>query len=1011
MGASCTSGTSCSNQLQDEHADQRRAWVRRAADDGEESPFRVGQRILYVARTTSPELGTVRYVGSEDGGILGIELDFAGGSGDCDGHDSKSGLQRFQCEFKKGIYVKESSLNVHMISAASARSVLAVGKVSLALEVLREQETLQHMHVGAQAFCALVTRSHKSELSWATAFRKIWHELDSHYIFVMRSEPAWAPLYAAPDSALVLPAEGGPDELDSRSKESPIGVTPSDMELERALVSVFNVSAGKISEADAGALFEHCHQQWRGNLPCSVLLMLVRGARDLFSQEPTLRRLQTATHRQLVLVGDLGGQFKDLVHIWRRDSCPNEQTCYVFNGNICGVGDAKPRGGQDALKIWACILAFKLALPNCVHVNKGSHEDYAYSIHREDGLDSEIFSKYEVRDAYCLSMAFKDLFEVLPLASVIDDQVLVVHGGLPRNSCGPGAVTLAEVAHLRRPLEALHHSKARASQMVADITWSDPRDASGIGANRHGSGLVNFGPDVASRFMAQEGISLLVRSHQLPGGKFEGRGCEWWHDRDSVLQDASPSGPSHRQDEGQCLTIFSASDFRGQYSANSAAVLIFEDSCDGFSISEHSGAEAEATLKGEQAQYATQNELHALARAKATATLITTMARFRHKLLEAFTSRDGPSSGWLSLIDFRNCCSRVIPEIDWEDAISDNLHIFPVVSGRVNYRNFSSRYRLSLGRRNCQEKLEQQISRRLCEWLLIADHGLRESLQQPDMDDTVLSVDEFLHALARSGCLLSGEQVDLMFRCRTASTSHGVKLDSLLSSLAVDLARNRRAPVPAGLEAVPAQLDTIVRDILASMSGGVHAAVSESVSALLRRFFERADQDGSGLLDKAKLAAALKPLAGAAHLSDQDLAKLLRYLDSDKEGRVSYFDLFSKVEVRLKDEATTTSQNPGRNVLWSMADDLVDVICHVVMFVYGPSTIRCLLQQVTPPGSTRCRPRLFKQVLTALSIGPCEVHLTSQQIDCLIASLDVGVDGEFDFEDFLTSLEVVDLDI
>merc|ERR1712129_251619 len=358
-----------------------------------------------------------------------------------------------------------------------------------------------------------------------------------------------------------------------------------------------------------------------------------------------------------------------------------------------------------------------------------------------------------------------------------------------------------------------------------------------------------------------------------------------------------------------------------------------------------------------------------------------------------------------SLGDFRNCCRSIIPEIEWEDMISDNLHIFPVASGRLSYSKFSSRFSLSIVKRSCREKLEQQISRRLCEWLLITDHALRESL------DAVVSVDEFLHTLARSGCLLSGEQVNLMFRSRTANTGRGVELDGLLSSLTVELVKNGRAPIVAGMAAVSGQFDAIIRDILASMSAGVHAATSESVAALLRRFFERADQDGSGLLDSAQLAAALRPLPGGADLSDQDLQKLLRYLGSDKDGRVSYLDLFSKVEVRLKDGAIATSQNPGRFALWSLVDDLVDVICHVVMFEYGISTIHCLLQQVTPPASTRCPPCLLKQVLVAISSGPCEVHLTSQQVDCLIASLDTGVDGEIDFEDFLSGLEVVDSDM
>ena len=47
-----------------------------------------------------------------------------------------------------------------------------------------------------------------------------------------------------------------------------------------------------------------------------------------------------------------------------------------------------------------------------------------------------------------------------------------------------------------------------------DILWSDPQDALGYAPSDRGAGVL-FGPDCTERFLEQEGLEMLVRSHQV----------------------------------------------------------------------------------------------------------------------------------------------------------------------------------------------------------------------------------------------------------------------------------------------------------------------------------------------------------------------------------------------------------------------------------------------------------------------------------------------------------------
>ncbi|CAK0890825.1 unnamed protein product [Prorocentrum cordatum] len=82
--------------------------------------------------------------------------------------------------------------------------------------------------------------------------------------------------------------------------------------------------------------------------------------------------------------------------------------------------------------------------------------------------------------------------------------------------------------------------------------WSDPQEENGVRQNPRGSGLVTFGPDWTHRFLADTGMSIIVRSHQVP-----------------------PNNDGFYQHHGgRLLTVFSASNYCG-VAGNQGAVLIY----------------------------------------------------------------------------------------------------------------------------------------------------------------------------------------------------------------------------------------------------------------------------------------------------------------------------------------------------------------------------------------------------------------------------------------------------
>jgi protein phosphatase len=64
-----------------------------------------------------------------------------------------------------------------------------------------------------------------------------------------------------------------------------------------------------------------------------------------------------------------------------------------------------------------------------------------------------------------------ELFDWLPLAAVIEDKIICLHGGI-----GSTLLSVDQIEAIQRPLEVIHEVSTPDQQLVVDILWSDPTD-------------------------------------------------------------------------------------------------------------------------------------------------------------------------------------------------------------------------------------------------------------------------------------------------------------------------------------------------------------------------------------------------------------------------------------------------------------------------------------------------------------------------------------------------------
>ncbi|KAI3459499.1 hypothetical protein Pfo_016162 [Paulownia fortunei] len=202
--------------------------------------------------------------------------------------------------------------------------------------------------------------------------------------------------------------------------------------------------------------------------------------------------------------------------------------------NYLFLGDYVDRGKQS-LETICLLLAYKIKYPENFFLLRGNHE--CASVNRIYGFYDECKRRFNVR----LWKVFTDCFNCLPVAALIDEKILCMHGGL-----SPDLHDLDQIRNLQRPTDVPE------TGLLCDLLWSDPsKDVKGWGMNDRGVSYI-FGPEKVTEFLQKHDLDLICRAHQVVED-----GYEFFADR-------------------QLVTIFSAPNYCGEFD-NAGAMMSVDE--------------------------------------------------------------------------------------------------------------------------------------------------------------------------------------------------------------------------------------------------------------------------------------------------------------------------------------------------------------------------------------------------------------------------------------------------
>ena len=216
------------------------------------------------------------------------------------------------------------------------------------------------------------------------------------------------------------------------------------------------------------------------------LLCVFRMAQEVLFEEGTLLNLNLP----ITICGDIHGQFYDLLHLFSISGDPGS-TKYLF------LGDYVDRG-YYSIETFALLIAFKVKYPKSVYMLRGNHE--CRQVNNLYGFYDENVQRFGHAGTWKMS---NDLFDMLPMAAIINNRIYCVHGGL-----SPDIKLCDQVAMLERRQEIPNAGP------LTDIVWSDPEDIVGWGNNTRGAGFL-FGSKPTAEFCHNNGLELIARAHQL----------------------------------------------------------------------------------------------------------------------------------------------------------------------------------------------------------------------------------------------------------------------------------------------------------------------------------------------------------------------------------------------------------------------------------------------------------------------------------------------------------------
>uniref|UniRef100_A0A667IET5 Serine/threonine-protein phosphatase n=1 Tax=Lynx canadensis TaxID=61383 RepID=A0A667IET5_LYNCA len=151
-------------------------------------------------------------------------------------------------------------------------------------------------------------------------------------------------------------------------------------------------------------------------LHARYVLEVLFETKKVLKQMPNFTHVKTSPSKEITICGDLHGKLDDLLLIFYKNGLPSGSNSYIFNGDFVDRG-------RNSIEILMILFVSFLVYPNDLHLNRGNHEDFMMNLRY--GFTKEILCKYKI---------LEDVYTWLPIGTIIDNEILVIHGGISEST-------------------------------------------------------------------------------------------------------------------------------------------------------------------------------------------------------------------------------------------------------------------------------------------------------------------------------------------------------------------------------------------------------------------------------------------------------------------------------------------------------------------------------------------------------------------------------------------------